>query len=196
LDRCDGDRVSPFNRPREWVFEDCAVFQDLMNSAISSRAPSCLTGPSMAHTNYASWVLRSGTANVPVGVIFRLRWTQPRGLLCPRQRTWGDRIGESGPARLRHRISPGWTASSSFGHRKASSAHLLSDRGEADIRWAAIGPLLEQNRLRLRGATDANFSVRICRISHLKLENNFGLLIVVLSATGSITVAATTEDFR
>jgi hypothetical protein len=29
----------------------------------------------------------------------------------------------------------------------------------------------------------------------LKLENNFGLLIVVLSATGSITVAATTEDF-
>jgi hypothetical protein len=43
--------------------------------------------------------------------------------------------------------------------------------------------------------TDTNFSVRISHIIHLKLQDNFGFLIVVLSAAGSVAVASTTEDF-
>jgi hypothetical protein len=46
-----------------------------MNSAIGSRAPSGLTGMSMAQANYPSWVQfsidRSATSNVSVGVKMR-----------------------------------------------------------------------------------------------------------------------------
>jgi hypothetical protein len=42
--------------------------------------------------------------------------------------------------------------------------------------------------------TDTNFNVRICRISHLNMQNTFGLLVVVISATGSLTGASTMED--
>ena len=51
--------------------------------------------------------------------------------------------------------------------RPSTLWYLVDTCGGAD--GAAIGPLLEQNVLRLRRAINTNLGVRICRVSHLNL---------------------------